>query len=120
MASKPGLHKRLRLFDPASDYAGTMCTICCKMETFSATIIKSKLINELRMLVRTNYFGLIGSSACTEHPMKNRLAPASIGRASLHSFDCGPRMSQDGDDDEAIKISHKGMMLEILGNLRIC
>lgn len=48
--------------------------------------------------------------------MENGLAPASIGRASLHSFDksCGPRMSQDGDedDDEAIKISHKVMMLE--------
>lgn len=27
---------------------------------------------------------------------------------------------EDEDDDEAIKISHKGMMLEILGNLRIC
>lgn len=48
--------------------------------------------------------------------MKNRLAPASIGRASLHSFDksCGPRMSQDEDedDDEAIKMSHEGMTLE--------
>lgn len=34
--------------------------------------------------------------------MKNRLAPASIGRASLRSFDksCGPRMSQDTDEDD--------------------